>query len=241
MQRFRLTRSGEREASNPEEAKGAPADQEESAVGSRVMSHVSAAPTRPLDADQSSASSEGADFDRFGEHLGSVLSAAKEAAAGMRKEAQEEADRIRQQAQRESAADAEALRKDADATRAQAQQLRSDAEEWAKQARTAAEADAADRRTEAQAEARRIVTEAERQAASVGKQAQRRQQALKMDISLAEDRLRQLATGLHEVAGRLDELLAAPLKQPGEDVPDAEESSIVEVLTPSRETEERAT
>ena len=241
MQRFRLNRSGEHEASNPEEAQGAPAEQEEDAVGRRVTSYMGAAQDRPPDADQSSASREAADFDSIGEHLGSVLNAAKDAAARIRKEAQEEADRIREQAHRESSAGAEAVRKDAEATRAQALELRSDAEEWARQARTASEVDAADRRAEAQAEARRIVAEAERQAASVGKHAQRRQQALKMDISLAEDRLRQLATGLHEVAGRLDELLATPLEQPVDDGPDAEESSIVEDLVPAREPEETPT
>jgi cell division septum initiation protein DivIVA len=239
MQRFRLTRSGGGNASSAEEVQDASAEQE-GPVGRRVTSYVSGAPAPP-EAEQGSVSREEADFDRFGEHLGSVLRAAKEAAARIRKEAQDEAERILEQAQKEAAAAGEAVRKDADALRAQAQQLRSDAEEWARQARTAAEADAADWRSEAQAEARRMVSEAERQAASVIKHAQRRQEALKMDDSLAEDRLRQLATGLHEVAGRLDELLTIPLEKQGEEGPAADEGSIVEVLAPSRETEEATT
>jgi hypothetical protein len=96
---------------------------------------------------------------------------------------------------------------------------------------------AGERRAAAQAEARRIVAEAEEQAASASKEAQRRQQALKMDISVAEDRLRKLAMGLHEVAGRLDGLLATPLERVATE-PTGDESSLMDDLAPARETEE---
>jgi hypothetical protein len=170
-----------------------------------------------------------------GSHVGAVLSAAEEAAARIHEEARRDAERLRQQAQKEAAARSEAAREDADATRAEAERLRSEAEEWSKQARTAAEAFATDRRAEAEAEARRIVSAAERQATSFSEEAERRQQALKMDVSLAEDRLRQLSTGLHDLAARLDNLLT-PAGETRDRVPT--EQTIVDVLGPSRNAKE---
>ena len=172
-----------------------------------------------------------------GSHISSVLSAAEDAAARIHEEARRDAERVRQQAQKEAAARAEAAREDADATRVEAERLRSEAEEWSKQARTAAETYSADRRAHAEAEARKIVSAAERQAASLGEEAERRQHALKMDISLAEDRLRQLSTGLNDLAARLDNLLTAPSPAETRDLPPAE-PTLIEALGPSREAEE---
>jgi cell division septum initiation protein DivIVA len=154
-------------------------------------------------------------LDRFGAHVSSVLGAATEAAVRIQEEAREEAE----------------------STRAEAQQVRADTEEWADRTRAEADAYAADRRTEAQAEARAIVEEAERKAESVSDDAERRRQALITDLSLAEGRLRQLATGLREVAGRLDELLESP---PGSEtvVSEVDDGSLVEALLPLRDGEE---
>jgi hypothetical protein len=81
-----------------------------------------------------------------------------------------------------------------------------------------------------------------RKATALGKETVRRQQALRKDISLAEDRLRQLVTGLRDVAARLDELVSTSID--GEDevglVTD-QEDVLTEALTPSREREEATT
>jgi hypothetical protein len=172
-------------------------------------------------------------FERFGEHVSSVLTAAREAAARIEHEAREEAERIRGQAKAEAVSRVEAAREEVDATRAEAQLFRSESEEWAKQTRSEAETYAAEQRSEAQTKAKSIVVEAERHAVAMGEEAKRREQALKMDISLAEDRLRQLALGLHEVAARLDGLLGSPAQSH-----EGDESSLVEALAPSRETED---
>src|SRR5207237_581683 len=105
-----------------------------------------------------------------------------------------------------------------------------------KGAHEAAEDYASDRRASAEAEAREILSAAELQAASLSKDVEQRHQTLQMDISLAEDRLRQLATGLRDLAERLDDLLAAPLEGRGEDLSEAE--SLIDALGPSHETEE---
>jgi len=154
---------------------------------------------------------------RFGAHLSAVLRAAGDAAAQIETEAREEAQHIL----------------------AEASEQRADAETWANQTRAEAESYADRRRTEADAEAETIIAEADRRAQSVDEEAQRRQEALAMDISLAEDRLRQLASGLHEAGGRLEELLGAPDDVRDEDVgPEAD--SLTAALAPSRGAEEEA-
>jgi hypothetical protein len=239
MDKFRLTH-GDRNAKNDsQERKDSPAEQVH-ATAARVVSYLSTAQDPPLDSGSSLPTGEESDFDRLGDHVSSVLSAAKEAAVRIQEEARQDSERVREQAQKEATARAEAAREDADATRAEAERLRSDAEDWTKQARTAAENYAADRRSEAEAEAREIASAAERQA-SFSKDAELRQQALKMDISLAEDRLHQLATGLHDLAGRLDKLLSTPFEGQEGDLAAGDNDSLIDALEPSRETEEATT
>jgi uncharacterized protein (DUF342 family) len=189
-------------------------DEHEQSRGADLVTSYLTAPQTPA--------SEGDGFERFGEHVSSVLNAAREAAARIEAEAREEADHIRGQAKAEARSRVEAAREEAEATRAEAQLSRSDAEAYAAQ-----------QRSEAQAKAKSIVVEAERHAVAMGEEAKRREQALRMDISLAEDRLRQLALGLHEVAARLDSLLASPSQGR-----ESEEGSLVDDLAPSRETED---
>jgi cell division septum initiation protein DivIVA len=157
----------------------------------------------------------GRDFDRLGDHVSSILSAAEEAAIRIQEEARQEAERVREQAQKEAAASAEAARQDTDAIRADAERLRADAKESTTEARQAADTYAANKRADAETKAREFLAKAERQAAASDKDAERRQRALKTDISLTEERLRQLATGLRELATRLDKLVAAPIGEGG--------------------------
>jgi len=240
MDKFRLTGFRDRNAKNDEERQEESTTEERLDTGARVASYLGTAPDRPPDSERMPP--RGSDFDRLGGHVSSVLTAAEEAAVRIQEEARQEAERVREQAENEATARAEAAREDADATRAEAKRLRSETEEWTKQTRTAAEKYAADRRSEAEAEARTILTAAELQAAAFGKDAERRQQALKMDISLAEDRLRQLASGLHDLAARLDKLLSTPFAEAEQgDLPAGETDSLIDALGPSRETEEITT
>lgn len=196
----------------------------------------------PRESGPSSRAVEATDFDRLGDHVSSVLSAAQEAALRIREEARKEAETLREQAQQEAMACAEEAREEADASTAEALRLRSDARQWAEQARTAAENYAADRQSGAEAEAQQILSAAERQASSYSDDAQRRHQALKMDISLAEDHLRELASGLHDLAVRLDNLLSTHPGEEESDRPAADDDSLIDALGPQHaQNEESAT
>ena len=239
MDKFRLTGSRDRNARKDEEERQ-PMTEEKLDTGARVASYLGTAPERPPESER--VPPLGSDFDRLGGHVSSVLTAAEEAAVRIQEEARQEAERVREQAENEATARAEAAREDADVTRIEAKRLRSETEDWTKQTRTAAEKYAADRRSEAETEARTILTAAELQAAAFGKDAERRQQALKMDISLAEDRLRQLASGLHDLAARLDKLLSRPFAEAEQsELSTRENDSLIDALGRSRETEELAT
>jgi uncharacterized phage infection (PIP) family protein YhgE len=182
------------------------------------------------------------DFDRLGDHVSSILSTAEEAAARIQEEARQEAERLREQAQNDAAACVEAARQGADSIMADAERLRADAEESTTEARQAADTYAADRRAEAEAQAREVLATAEREAATSSQDAERRQHALKTDVSLAEDRLRQLATGLHELAARLDKLLATPMgDDDGRGFSAGDEDSLLVAMSPTRETQEVTT
>jgi hypothetical protein len=173
---------------------------------------------------------------KVGDHISSVLSAAEEAAVRIHQEARQSAELLQQEAQERAASCVEAAHREAEATRAEAERLRSEADEWSRAARAAAEEEAVSRRAEAEAEARRILTEADREAASMSFEAERRHEALKTDIKLAEDRLRQLSTGLQKLAARLDSLLSASVEAE-DDVP-ARRDQLLDALGPSRELEE---
>jgi len=184
-------------------------------AGARVAPFVESTPGAALTVEQSVPT--GRDLDRLGDHVSSIVSAAETAAVRIQEEARQEAERVREQEQKEGAARAEAAREDADAIWADAERLRTEAEESTTQTRQAADTYAADTRAEAEAQARKLLTAAERQAAESKDADERRQHALKADISLSEDRLRQLATGLRELAARLDKLLATSMGDGDED------------------------
>jgi vacuolar-type H+-ATPase subunit E/Vma4 len=176
-------------------------------------------------------------LDRVGVHVSAVLRAAEEAAERIETEARREADTVLDQARREATAKTEDARQHAEATMEEAARMRSEAEEWAHQTREAAENYSSDRRGEAETEATQIIRRAEEEATAAAEQEERRRQALKMDISLAEERLRRLADGLYELAARLEELLPPRV----DDAAEAEEpESLVEALAPNREGDEES-
>jgi multidrug efflux pump subunit AcrB len=240
MDRFRLT-SKERGTRKDEQVRREePAAEEKSDAVTRVASYLGSAPDSPPATAQSRGTAP--DVDRVVGHVGSVLHAAEEAAARIQDEARKDAERVLDKAQKEASERAVAARKDAGITRVDAERLRSEAEAWSKQTRDAAEKDAAARRAEAEAEARGLLSAAQRQAATLDKETERRRQALRTDISLAEDRLRQLVSGLRDLAARLDELLSTSIG--GQDeagLAPNQEDVLTEALTRAREREETTT
>jgi hypothetical protein len=237
MDRFRLTRGDHKANDEPQQELEPIAEEERGAE--RVMGYLSASEAGSEDSGyRSDVTEDESGFERFGDYVSSVLSAAKAAAVRIEEEARHEAERVRDLAHKEAIERLDAAREDAYTTRAEAERLRLEAEEWSKQTRVAAESSAADRRATAEAEANDILSAAEREATSFSENAERRQQALKMDISLAEDRLQQLATGLRELAGRLDTLLSTPLQGQQGVLAVADDDSLVDALGPSRETKE---
>jgi hypothetical protein len=151
-----------------------------------------------------------AEFGRLGSHVGAVLGAAEEAAARIEREAQAEARRVREEAEAKVAGLVDAARGERDAAKAEAEQVRGEAREWAERTRSEAEAYAADTRKQAEAEAAEIVARAERQGVSMHQDGERRLQSLRLDISHAEKRLRDLVAALHGLADRLNSVLSAP-------------------------------
>jgi hypothetical protein len=214
----RLRRSRQRGVRNPndelQQEQGLFAEQQHVTGAKRVMGYLATTEAASPDSEfGSSTVTEDESVSYRGEQLNSVLGAAKAAAARIEEEARHEGKRVRDRAQREATERRQAAHEEARAMRVETERLRSEADEWSKQTRAAAESSAADLRGEAEAEARDILSAAERQAASFSENAERRQQALKMEISSAEDRLRHLTSGLHELAERIDMLLSTPLHE----------------------------
>src|SRR5438093_2918014 len=205
-------------------------------AGARVAQYLGSAESVAAASDESP--SEGSASDRLGDHVSAIVSAAEGAALRIREEAREEAERIRDQARKEAADHVEAARQEADASRADAERIRFEADEWASHTRETAENYAADRGAEADAEARKVIAAAEDRVAASNEEAERRRQELTMDISLAEDRLRQLSAGLHELAARLDRLLSTP---EASELAVEDANGLMGALEPSREIEEAAT
>jgi hypothetical protein len=215
----RLTHSREREVRNAKDElqreQGPLAEREHVKGVERVLGSLANAVAASPDPALGSSDVESASY-REGEQLNTVLGAAKAAAARIEEEARREGKRVCDQAQRKATEQRQAAHEQARAMRVKAERLRAEAEEWSKQTRAAAVSIAADLRAEAEAEARDILSAAEREAASFSENAERRKRALKMDICGAEDRLRQLVTGLRELAELLNVRLSTPLHRVGE-------------------------
>jgi hypothetical protein len=239
MNRFRAIRHRDRSVEQADEPQEDSLPEQTMDAGARVAQYLGSAEDTAAATDESP--SAGGSSDRLGDHVSAIVSAAEEAALRIQEEARQEAERIRDEARKEAADHVEAAREEAEASTANAERIRSEADEWASHTRETAENYAADRRAEADAEARKIIATAEDRVAASNKEAERRRQELKMDISLAEDRLRQLSAGLHELAARLDKLLSMPpaAADAGEVVDD--ENGLIDELEPSREVEEAAT
>jgi hypothetical protein len=156
-----------------------------------------------------------------------VLASAKEAAEKMMLEADVEARRIRTASEKEAGealetAKAAAKRADADAAR-----VHSDAEQQSKQVREEADLYAIATREAADATAAARLAQAETQAVAQEGKLRERQRMLVDSVVRTEERLTQLAEGLHELAGRVAELVAPRDREASDTV------SLVDILNRS--------
>jgi hypothetical protein len=231
MDRHRFTGRGDRDSIDDEQERQEPDQTEHTAdAANRVASYLGS---------QSSTLSEpahtasGHDVDSVLGQVGSVLHAAEEAAARMKAEARQQAEGILQHAETEATTRTEGARREADAAKADADRIRSEAQDWSSQTREIAENYAAEKRAQAEAEGKNIVATAERHAATFAIDAESRHENLMTDISIAEARLRQLVSGLQDLAAQLDRLLSTPIgSQAGE------RQDILDDVAPKREREE---
>jgi hypothetical protein len=150
------------------------------------------------------------DLPRVGEHVASVLKAAEDAAARLVDEARAKADELREDAETTAAR-----------LRVEAQTAHSEAVVAAGEIRAAAEAEAA-----------RVRADAEQDAATFGERAATQHEDLLNDMALAEDRLRRLVDGLHEVADHLDSLLEDDEDEEPAASDNGDGASLVEALKP---------
>jgi hypothetical protein len=151
-----------------------------------------------------------ADYGKLGAHVTSVLEAANEAAAKIRDEARVTAKEIAERAQREGASWLEKARADTDELSREANRLRVDAEEESRELKERANAYATEKRREADRQASALVSQAKRDASEQTRAAQERSAALAKNVDLSEQRLRQLVSGLRDLAERLEEILREP-------------------------------
>jgi hypothetical protein len=166
-----------------------PQDESSPSLASRLEGYT----TEPIvERPRSEASGDGEDrhvptFSELGEHVASVLETARQAAERIEAEGRRKAEELE----------------------AEAAQARSEAAEAADEIRARADAYAEEKRREADEAAAEIVARAERAATDRARAADERHQALSASVERTEERLRRLVTGLRELAGRLDVLVAS--------------------------------
>jgi F0F1-type ATP synthase membrane subunit b/b' len=174
------------------------------------------------------------DYAKLGEHVTSVLEAARAAAAKIRDDAREDARRVVERTKKEASEAVATARREADKASADAEQLRAEVEKESRETRQRANAYLAEKRQDAEAEASGIVTRAKREAGEHTRTAQERRSALDKNVALTEERLRQLVGGLRDLAGRLEELLEGQTSVPTPDATDGAPSHSLEAsLRPS--------
>jgi hypothetical protein len=147
------------------------------------------------------------DYAKVGEHVGTVLEAAKAAAEKMLIDASRDARQIRADAQLQAKVGLEESQTKVERADAEAARLYADAKRRSDEARDEAEAYAESTRQAADAEVAAILQDAEMQALDRVDAAQRRQRTLDRNIAATEKRLRQLVGGVRELASGLEELV----------------------------------
>jgi hypothetical protein len=149
----------------------------------------------------------GADYAQLGEHVASVLQAARAAAEKITEEARQEAGRVQDGAREEATAILAEANRAASSMLSEADHLRAEAESKSAKTRDEAEAYAAEKRRDADAEASSLIAGAEQAAKHHVEAEARRKQALAENIEVTEKRLRDLVAGLRELAARLEDLV----------------------------------
>jgi F0F1-type ATP synthase membrane subunit b/b' len=181
------------------------------------------------------------DYAKLGEHVTSVLEAARTAAARIRDDAREDSRRVAERTRKEAAEAVETARREADKASAEAEQLRVEVEKESRETRQRANEYLTEKRKVAEAEASGIVTRAKRQASEHTRAAQERGSALDKNVALTEERLRQLIGGLRDLARRLEELVEGQAPVPTPDATDAAPSHSLEAsLRPSAAAQQSA-
>jgi F0F1-type ATP synthase membrane subunit b/b' len=172
-----------------------------------------------------------ADYGKLGEHVTSVLEAAKQAATTIRDEARGTAQEIVERAQREAGTWVDKARAESDELAHEASRLRVEAEEESREMKDRANAYATEKRREADRQASAFIAAAKREASEHTRAAQERGAALARNVELSEQRLRQLVVGLRDLAVRLEEVL--------QQAPDSSEGAGAEpAATPEESIEE---
>lgn len=181
------------------------------------------------------------DYAKLGEHVTSVLEAAKTAAAKIRQDAREDAGRVAERTRKAAAKAVETARREAANASSEGEQLRAEAEKESRETRHRANAYLAEKRQEAEAEASGIVTRARREAINYTRTAEERRSALHKNVALTEERLRQLVGGLRDLAGRLEQLVEGQAAVTKLDATDAAPSGSLEAsLRPSTAAQQSA-
>jgi hypothetical protein len=184
---------------------------------------------KPADAGADSAPEPAAlDYAKVGEHVGTVLEAAKAAAEKMLIDASRDARQIRADAQLQAKVALEESQKKVERADAEAARLFADAKQQSDETRDEAETYAASTRQSADAEVAAILQNAEMQALDRVDAAQRRQRTLDRNIAATENRLRHLVGGVRELASGLEELVPA---ESTSDEPRAAESDDLSLAT----------
>jgi predicted nuclease with TOPRIM domain len=178
------------------------------ATGKARVDSTSSGPAGTAATAHAAAAQESAvDYAKVGEHVGTVLEAAKAAAEKMRLEATNDARQIRADAQLQARVGVEESQKKVERADAEATRLYAEAKQRSDDVREEADAYATSTREAAEAEAVVILADATQQASDEVDAAQKRQRTLDRNIAATENRLRQLVGGVRELASGLEELV----------------------------------
>jgi hypothetical protein len=173
----------------------------------------------------------GPDYAQLGEEVATILTSAKEAAAGMRRTAHEEAERTKTEAAATAAATTHEANRLLEEAQAHFDEQRVAAEERAQEIRQSADAYAEKARKNAEVEARRIVGAGEQRAKALEAEARQRRDSLVAEADAVQDRFEQLVPEFRKLTSRLEGLLARE-PEGGEMAADVE-PSLAEALRPT--------
>jgi hypothetical protein len=172
------------------------------------------------------------DYDKLGTFVSTVLESAKEAAEKIRQAARDDARRLRERTEREASAKRAEAEQRAEELTTAASQVRDKAEKESRLIHERANSLLQEKRQASEAEAAAILARAERDALEHTRAAEERRSKLAKNVEMSEERLRELVTGLRELATRLEDLVEQPAGKGRATVREGE--TLEESLRPSR-------